>query len=87
MKIEDSFYIGYITKTKGLKGEVQLFFEFSDYEDLELDSFFIELNGKLVPFFVDKTGQNASRLPKENGLFLFGRQNDGYNPNGEMPDF
>jgi len=52
MKIEDSFYIGYITKTKGLKGEVQLFFEFQDYEDLELDSLFIELNGRLVPFFV-----------------------------------
>jgi len=52
MKIEDSFYIGYITKTKGLKGEVQLFFEFQDYEGLELDSLFIELNGRLVPFFV-----------------------------------
>ncbi len=52
MKIEDSFYIGYITKTKGLKGEVQLFFEFQDYEDLELDSLFIELNGRLVPFFI-----------------------------------
>ena len=32
MKIEEAFYIGYITKTKGLKGEVQLFFE----EDVEL---------------------------------------------------
>src|SRR5689334_20185233 len=52
MKIEDSFYIGYITKTKGLKGEVQLFFEFQDYEDLELDAVFIGLNGKLVPYFI-----------------------------------
>lgn len=52
MKIEDCFYVGYITKTKGLKGEVQIYFEFSDYEDLELDSVFIEINGKLIPYFV-----------------------------------
>lgn len=52
MKLDDSFYIGYITKTKGLKGEVQVFFEFPEYDDLELDSVFIEINGKLIPFFV-----------------------------------
>lgn len=49
---EEAFYIGYITKTKGLKGEVQLYFEFEDYEQLELDVLFIDMNGKLVPFFV-----------------------------------
>ncbi|HEY1005517.1 MAG TPA: ribosome maturation factor RimM, partial [Sphingobacteriaceae bacterium] len=52
MKIEDSFYIGYITKTKGLKGEVQVFFEYPDPEALELKSVFVELNGKLVPYFI-----------------------------------
>ena len=52
MKIEDSFYIGYITKTKGLKGEVQVYFEYAEPEDLELKSVFVELNGKLVPFFI-----------------------------------
>lgn len=51
MKIEDSFYIGYITKTKGLKGELQLFFEYDEPEALDLDSVFVEINGKLVPFF------------------------------------
>ncbi|WP_207429528.1 ribosome maturation factor RimM [Pedobacter sp. SYSU D00535] len=51
MKIEDCFYIGYITKTKGLKGEVQIYFEFDDYQDLELDTVFIEINGKLIPYF------------------------------------
>jgi 16S rRNA processing protein RimM len=54
MKIEDCFYIGYITKTKGLKGEVQVYFEYEDYEDLILDSVFAEINGKLVPYFVAK---------------------------------
>lgn len=67
MTKEESFYIGYITKTKGLKGEVQLFFEFEEYEELDLDVLFFELNGKLVPFFV------ASYKLYENktGLFYF----------------
>lgn len=67
MTKEESFYIGYITKTKGLKGEVQLFFEFEDYQELELDIIFIEMNGKMVPYFV------ASHKIYENstGLFYF----------------
>ncbi|RYF95434.1 MAG: 16S rRNA processing protein RimM [Chitinophagaceae bacterium] len=52
MKQEEAFYIGYFTKTKGLKGELQLFFEFDDYEALELDVLFADINGKLVPYFV-----------------------------------
>lgn len=52
MKIEDSFYIGYITKTKGLKGEVQLFFEYPEPQDLVLETVFLEINGKLIPYFV-----------------------------------
>lgn len=51
--MEESFYIGYISKTRGLKGEVQLFFEFEDYEDLEFDVVFVEVNKKLVPYFID----------------------------------
>lgn len=52
MKIEEAFYIGYITKTKGLKGEVQLFFEYDEPELLELDVVFADFNGKMVPYFV-----------------------------------
>jgi 16S rRNA processing protein RimM len=52
MKIEDSFYIGYITKTKGLKGEVQVYFEYNEPQELELKSVFAEINGKLVPYFI-----------------------------------
>lgn len=67
MTKEESFYIGYITKTKGLKGELQLYFEFEDYQDLDLDVVFLELNGKMVPFFV------ASHKLYDNntGLFYF----------------
>jgi len=53
MNIDDAFYIGYITKTRGLKGEIQLFFEFEDYQDLDIDVLFLEVNKKLVPYFVD----------------------------------
>ena len=52
MKPEEAFYIGYITKTKGLKGEVQLYFEYDDPESLDLDIVFADINGKMVPFFV-----------------------------------
>ncbi len=53
MKKEEAFNIGYFTKTKGLKGELQLFFEFQDYEDLEFEVLFVEDAGKLVPFFIE----------------------------------
>jgi len=52
VKLEEAFYIGYITKTKGLKGEVQLFFDYDDPGLLELDILFADINGKMVPFFV-----------------------------------
>ncbi|WP_113660546.1 ribosome maturation factor RimM [Pedobacter nanyangensis] len=67
MTKEEAFYIGYVTKTKGLKGELQLYFEFEDYQELDLDVLFLELNGKMVPFFV------ASHKLYDNstGLFYF----------------
>lgn len=64
---EEAFYIGYFTKTKGLKGEIQLYFEFDAYEDLELDVVFADLNGKMVPFFVS----SFKFYPNNTGLFYF----------------
>lgn len=64
---EESFYIGYVTKTKGLKGEVQIYFEFDDYEALELDVVFAEMNGKMVPFFIE----SHKLYPNQTGLFYF----------------
>ncbi|TKC04912.1 ribosome maturation factor RimM [Pedobacter frigoris] len=67
MKIEEAFYIGYITKTKGLKGELQIFFEYEEPELLELDVVFADINGKLVPFFV-----SSCKLQNNNtGNFYF----------------
>ncbi|MBC8053596.1 MAG: 16S rRNA processing protein RimM [Sphingobacteriaceae bacterium] len=67
MKIEDSFYIGYITKTKGLKGEVQVYFEFDEFEELELDSVFLDISNKLVPFFTSSYKLQANKT----GYFYF----------------
>ncbi len=67
MKSEEAFYIGYFTKTKGLKGELQLFFEFDLYEDLDLDVLFVDINGKLVPYFVSK----VKVYPNNTALFYF----------------
>ena len=64
---EEAFYIGYFTKTKGLKGEIQLYFEFDAYEDLELDVVFADLNGKMVPFFVS----SFKLYPNNTGLLYF----------------
>ena len=64
---EEAFYIGYITKTKGLKGEVQLYFEFDAYENLDLDVVFADMNGKMVPFFVE----SHKLYPNSTGLFYF----------------
>ena len=67
MKHEEAFYIGYVTKTRGLKGEVQVFFEFDEYEQLEFDVVFADMNGKLVPYFVASAKLQANKT----GYFNF----------------
>ncbi|WP_316834103.1 ribosome maturation factor RimM [Pedobacter nutrimenti] len=67
MKAEEAFYIGYITKTKGLKGEVQLYFEYDEPELLDLDIVFAEINGKMVPFFIS----SYKLQPNNTGNFFF----------------
>ncbi len=54
MNQNDCFYLGYVTKTFGYKGEVVIYLDVDDpsyYKELE--SVFILLEGKLIPFFVD----------------------------------
>lgn len=51
---EDCTEIGYVKKTHGVKGELQIFYE-EGVEDLldELEYIFFEYEGLLVPFFID----------------------------------
>ena len=52
---DDYFSIGYISKTRGLKGELQLYLEVENPQDYKnMESLFLEINQKPVPFFVEK---------------------------------
>lgn len=67
MKSNDCFEIGYIAKTKGLKGEVQVSFSYYEPEKLKLDAVFIEYDGKMIPHFV-----REYKIPQKfMGYFLF----------------
>ena len=49
------FNLGYIAKLHGFKGEVSLFLDVTSPEEYaSLDAFFIEINGVLTPFFVER---------------------------------
>jgi 16S rRNA processing protein RimM len=52
MLIEDCFRIGSILKTKGLKGELNIYVDFEGLENIKISTIFIETAGKLVPYFV-----------------------------------
>lgn len=65
MPTEDYFQIGTVTKTRGLKGELQVFVAFDEPEKLKFTSLFIELAGKLVPYFV-----TFFKLPQKNVAYL-----------------
>ncbi len=55
MRTEDCYYLGYVTKTFGYKGEVVIYLDTDNptyYKNLE--SVFILMEGKLIPFFIEK---------------------------------
>jgi len=52
MLVEDCFRIGSILKTKGLKGELHIYVDFEGLESIKITTIFIEIAGKLVPYFV-----------------------------------
>jgi 16S rRNA processing protein RimM len=52
MTITDCFRVGSILKTKGLKGELHIYTDFDGIEDISFNTIFIEVTGKLVPYFV-----------------------------------
>ena len=53
----DCVEVGYIQKPHGLKGEVILVFD-KEFEETfeELEFLFIEVDGGLVPFFIEDEG-------------------------------
>ena len=59
MKKEECFFLGYISRKHGYKGEFNIKLE-STPKHKELGHLFIEMNGNLVPFFID-----SFRMKKE----------------------
>jgi 16S rRNA processing protein RimM len=52
MKFPDHFKVASVGKTKGLKGEMQLYVDFDGLEDIDFKALFIDMQGKLVPYFI-----------------------------------
>lgn len=51
---EDCFRLGNVAKLHGFKGEVSLFLDVDDPQEYKgLESVFVEIDGKLVPFFLE----------------------------------
>lgn len=63
METKDCFYLGRVTKPWGVKGQMMLFLDVDTPEEYaEMDSAFVEVKGKLVPYFfhIDQlTGNKA----------------------------
>ncbi|MEO9482309.1 MAG: ribosome maturation factor RimM [Ekhidna sp.] len=62
MKQDDCYQLGEVIKTHGLKGEVSISLEVDfpdEYQNLE--SVFLDNQGKLVPFFIDTLQINQGR--------------------------
>ena len=54
MDIDSCYQFGHVIKTHGLKGEIKILLDVDysqEYDDLE--SVYVEINNKLVPFFID----------------------------------
>lgn len=55
MNINDFYYLGKITKLFGYKGELVFFFDVDNVSEYKsLDAVFIDVNGDLIPFIIDK---------------------------------
>src|ERR1700761_7070514 len=66
MKIEDCFRIGSILKTRGLKGEVQLYVDFDNLADIDITTIFIDMAGKLVSYFFE-----SIKYPQKGVAYLY----------------
>lgn len=53
MNIDECFQLGYVIKKHGLSGEVSILLDVDEPQEYEeLESVFVEINDKLVPFFI-----------------------------------
>lgn len=62
MNREECFYFGRVIKTHGIKGEISIRIDADDPKSYaSLDFIFIEINKKLVPYFIHMMKQNGNK--------------------------
>ncbi|MEM1407862.1 MAG: ribosome maturation factor RimM [Bacteroidota bacterium] len=62
MHPDECFLLGYVIKRHGLKGELSIFLDVDDPEAYsELESVFVGIDGKLVPFFIERISVRGDR--------------------------
>jgi len=62
MDFESCFQLGYILKTHGLKGELVIVIDADNPQEYQkMESVFVDLNKKLVPFFIERIQLNGSK--------------------------
>ena len=62
MKRQDYHYLGKIVSKFSFKGEILIKLETKELADHRFSSFFLELNGQLVPYKVEKLSKHKSML-------------------------
>ena len=63
MNKQDCFYLGKITSKYSFKGEILIHLDVDQPKDYtNLESIFVELQQKLIPFFIDKSQFHKSHL-------------------------
>ncbi|MEM7106666.1 MAG: ribosome maturation factor RimM [Bacteroidota bacterium] len=54
MRPDECYLLGYVIKRHGLKGELTIFLDVDNPQEyIELESVFVKIDGKLVPFFIE----------------------------------
>ncbi len=94
MKIDDCYYLGYISKTQGFKGQLIIFLDVDNAaEYANLDSFLVNLNGTLTPFFIEQIqirDKNFAQVKLEDvddrEMAITLSNNDIYLPLTELPE-
>lgn len=63
MTKDSCFYVGRIVKTHGIKGEVTLRIDNEDFDEVEeLNYFLLDVNDKLIPFFIENIGYHSNKV-------------------------